>query len=298
MCISAQPAYKDFIPMKNIVSFRLLAAVLLLTATFAACHKDKGETYADKAALEIEFDHRVGDLAFGFGQDYTTAAGETIRFSTFDYFVSNFVLTKEDGSEYVVPQNDCYFLIRHDDPSTRTIKLNNIPGGAYTSARFIIGVDSLMSTKPAEQRPSALDPITKAAGMYWSWNSGYIFVKLEGTSPQAPLNDQTQERSVVYHIGGYGGNNPASPTMNNIKTVTLNKSGERAEVGKMDSDGHGHSHGNGSTPHLHVYVDVLEFFKNPTVVKVSDIPVVHWGNNAKIFAANYADMFVLDHIHN
>jgi hypothetical protein len=280
--------------------FLLLAFLFLLV--FTACHKHDDETkaYADLGSLEIEFDLKAGDENLTLNRNYITAAGDTVNFTAFDFFVSNFVLVREDGSEYVVPKNQSYFLVKQNELSSQTIKLSNVPGGAYKAVRFIIGVDSLMSATPAEQRPAVLDPITTANGMYWSWNSGYIFVKVAGTSPQAPVNASTQERTIMYHVGGYGGNDPANPTMNNLKTVTLEKSGELAQVGKLgDSD---HSHGgtgeDGVTPHIHSFVDILQVFSGPTTVRVADNPILHWGNFAQTLADNYKDMIVMDHVHN
>ena len=281
--------------MKKLRFLTAIAALLVLV--FTACHDHDEAEYAEKGSIEIEFDHKAGTDALIFGKYYVTDAGDSIQFSTFDYFVSNIVLVKEDGSEYIVPKNDSYFLVKHATADSRTLKLSNIPGGAYTSVRFIVGIDSLMSATPAEQRPTVLDPVINAADMYWAWNSGYIFVKIEGTSPQAPLNANTQEHSVIYHVGGYGGNDPASPTMNNIKTVTLAKAGEIAQVGQLS--GSDHSHGTeGVVPHFHTYVDVLEVFKTPNSFKVADNPIMHWGDFSITLANNYKDMFSLDHIHN
>jgi hypothetical protein len=271
-------------------SFHFVAA-LSVVALFGACKKDDVSEYAETGSLTIEFDNQAGDESLIMGKNYVTAAGDTVKFSTFDYIVSNFILIKEDGSEYVVPKNESYFIVRHDQEASHSITLNNIPGAAYKAVRYTIGVDSLMSTTPAEQRPTALDPITNANGMYWTWNSGYIFVKVEGISPQAPVNEYTMERTVMYHVGGYGGNDPANPTMNNLKTVLIEKSGELAQVGKLEN-------GKGIEPEIHVFTDILEVFKNPTAFKVADNPVVHWGAFHETLSKNYQDMFKIDHIHN
>jgi hypothetical protein len=284
----------------KIYSLKSLSLLLVVAAVMASCHKHDDIKYAEKGDLEIEFAHRAGDRLFNYNQNYVTAAGDTVNFETFNYFVSNFKLTKEDGSEYIVPKDDCYFLVEHGTDVTRTIKLKDIPGGRYKSVSFMIGVDSLKSTSPISERTGALDPIKDAAGMYWSWNSGYIFLKLEGTSPQAPLNSFTGERSIFYHVGGYGGFDSASPTMNNLKTIKAEKAGEIAEVGLLAEGDHDHNSGSdkGVVPHMHFYVDVLELFTAPTTFKVADHPIIHWGDFAKTIANNYQDMFVLDHIHN
>ena len=41
--------------------------------------------------------------------------------------------------------------------------------------------------------------------MFWTWNSGYIFFKLEGSSPASTADRQRIE----HHIGGYAGPNKA-----------------------------------------------------------------------------------------
>ena len=55
----------------------------------------------------------------------------------------------------------------------------------------------------------ALDPVN---AMFWAWNTGYIFLKLEGRSSFSKLPGNIFE----YHIGGY-----KSPS-NCIRTISLN----------------------------------------------------------------------------
>lgn len=266
--------------------FQLGLLALLLAAAFVpACKDDTDDDLTGTADVEIEFDNRAGDAALVFGTEYTNAAGEKLSFSTFNYFVSNFVLVKDDGTEYVVPKDSCYFLCKHDDPDSREVVLKNIPAGDYTGLKFIIGVDSAKSVSPIAERTGVLDPATGASGMYWSWNSGYIFVKVEGTSPQAPVEPSTNERIFQYHTGLFGGYD--SPTLNNLKKVSLEThAGEPAKVRRSGG------------PHFHLYVDVLEMFTAPTNISVATNPTSHAGPYSKTVADNYADMITLDHVHN
>lgn len=75
---------------------------------------------------------------------------------------------------------------------------------------FILGVDSLRSTKDLSERTGVLDPTAAGGDMYWSWNSGYNSLKMEGTSRSLPMGGD-----FMYHIGGFGGY--SSATINNIK---------------------------------------------------------------------------------
>ncbi|MBK8427352.1 MAG: hypothetical protein IPL27_15840 [Lewinellaceae bacterium] len=157
--------------MKNILSG--LIALVLIAFTFSNCHKhdDELKGFGD---VVIEMDNHAGDDVLTFGKKYVTAAGDTVQFSTFNYFVSNFILVNEDGTEYTVPKDSCYFLCKHEDVDSRELVLRNIPAGNYKSVKFSIGVDSLKSVSPVGERLGVLDPTGGAAGMYWSWNSGYI----------------------------------------------------------------------------------------------------------------------------
>lgn len=259
---------------------------LLFAAIFIPACKDKEDNdLTGFGDVEIEFDNRAGDASLVLGTEYTNAAGEKLKFSTFNYFVSNFVLVKADGTEYTVPKDSCYFLCKQNFPDTREVVLKNIPAGDYTGLKFIIGVDSAKSVSPITERTGALDPAAGASGMYWSWNAGYIFVKVEGTSPQAPLDAASGEHKFEYHTGLFGGFD--SPTLNNIKAVSLaTHADEPAKVRE------------GGVPHFHLYVDVLEMFTNPTNISVATNPASHADAYSKTVAANYADMFTLDHVHN
>jgi hypothetical protein len=49
-----------------------------------------------------------------------------------------------------------------------------------TGIRFLLGVDSARNVSGIQT--GALDP---ARGMFWTWNSGYVMAKIEGSSPSA-----------------------------------------------------------------------------------------------------------------
>lgn len=260
---------------------------MLLLAALPACKDDSQPDPAPAGFgdLEFGFENRAGDETLDFGRDYVNAAGETVNFSRFDYFVSNFVLVTTDGEEYVVPKDDCYFLCKGDDPDSREIKLTHIPAGDYSHVHFLIGVDSAKSVSPIGERIDDLDPAGEASGMYWSWNAGYIFVKVEGTSPQAPVEPGSGLQIFQYHTGLFGGFD--SPTLNNLKEVHLDTPQEAALVREGSE-----------APHIHLYVDVLEMFTSPVDISVAANPYSHAGPYSKTVADNYADMFSIDHVHN
>ena len=265
------------------ISNYFLASLLVFSFVLGSCDEDETEIKGTGSVV-VELDHRAGSEALVLGKDYKNANGDTMRFSMFNYYLSNFEFIKADGSTYKVPKDSSYFLVKHEDAESRELKLKGIPAGDYQSVRFTIGIDSAKSVSPAAERTGILDPAAGAAGMYWAWNSGYIFVKAEGTSPQAPL-DQQGNRTFRYHIGLFGGY--SSPTLNNLKTVTLTpQSGDLIKV----REGH--------TPNVHTLVNLLDMFNSPNMVKVSENSIVMVSPYSPKVAENYANMFKVHHVHN
>lgn len=249
-------------------------------ALLSGCGDDQvnsGET----GSIRIEFDNHAGEEDLAFNTDYTNSSGETFRVTSLNYYISNIRLITTSGTAFVVPQDSSYFLIREDDGESHVVTLNNVPAGDYNAITFMIGVDSLRSTMDISKRSGVLDPAQGGDGMYWAWNTGYIFFKIEGTSPAAPPD---QENKFYYHIGGYGGSD--SPTLNNIRETTVSMNGARAEVRANRS------------PQVHLHVDVLQLFENPTTISIADYPSVMFSDFSTTISANYVNMFSFDHVHN
>lgn len=259
---------------------QLFAIVAIILLSVSSCKKE--EKLTGTGPVMLEFENIFGDELLNLGNTYTTQNSEQVTLSTFNYYVSNFVLVADNGSEYVVPKNECYRLVRQDVAATHSLTLNNVPAGKYTQIKFIIGVDSLKSTASASERTGDLDVATNS-DMYWMWNSGYIFYKIEGTSPSAPLDTPSGTRPFFYHIGGYGGY--SSATINNIKTITLS-SADAIVVGS------------GKSPEVHITADAKEVFGSPTPLLISAHPGVMFAAFSTTISENYADMFKVEHVHN
>lgn len=272
--------------MKTLV--KILPLLVLITA--ASCKKDKKNDPAPETpntptvptpttpttsmpgSLKLHFENMVDTNDLVFGNNYVNAMGDTFKISKFNYYISNVVITKTDNSTFTEPNS--YHLVRHSSTSSGLITLANVPAGSYKSVSFMIGVDSTRNVSGTQN--GDLDPVV-ASDMYWSWNSGYIFVKLEGTSPKSGATD----KSLVYHVGGGGGVNKAQ------RMVTLTFGTSTADVSQT------------ATPIVHISADALEMLKTPNAIDFStSFFLMGPGANAKKYADNYADMFHFEHIHN
>lgn len=247
--------------------------------TFTNCKKDPKEpsnnnnntNTSTTGKLILSFEAMFGDSALVLNnKTYVTANGDSIKISTFKYYISNITLTKTDNSTYSVPES--YYLVNHNTSSTVSFTLNNIPVGQYKSINMLIGVDSARNVSGAQT--GALDP---ANGMFWSWSTGYIMLKLEGTSPQSGSATKT----FAYHIGGFSRINSV------LKWISPSFNSATANVSSS------------TTPEIHFKTDISEIFKTPNTINLATtFNVTMPGMNAKKIADNYADMITVEHIHN
>ncbi len=252
----------------------------------SSCKKENPEpeyTETVLAPLSVEFDNIVGgtNLYLTSGS-YVNAAGETYSVTMLQYYISNIKVSKADGTTYTVPQDQSYFLIKEGETNSANI---NVPEGDYTKLTFTLGVDSLRSTMDVEHRTGVLDPAGDMnSGMYWSWNSGYIFFKMEGISDAAPV-DMSGQNKYRYHIGGFGGY--SAPTINNIKEVTIDllTAGE-ARVRKDRNS------------NVHLMVDIDKVMSGVTPFTIAENPMVMFSAFSTTIANNYAAMFTHDHTEN
>jgi hypothetical protein len=264
----------------------IYSAILLLT-TFTACKKEDTKPSADasaKATLSIQFDNIAGDKNLQLNTGiYTNAAGEPFKVSLLQYYISNIQVKNSQGTTFTVPQDSSYFLVSEADAASQFVKVK-VPEGDYSSLSFILGVDSLRSTMDISKRTGVLNPGNGMDGMYWGWNSGYIFFKMEGEAAAAPL-DPSGQHKFRYHIGGFGGYN--APTLNNIKTITVDLSaGGIAKVRQ------------GREANIHLMVDILKMFNGVKNISIAANPTVMFSDFSTNISANYVQMFHHDHTEN
>ncbi len=184
--------------MRYTITILIALFVLYTQATVAQQTKGIPVTYSfvyGDAPLELER-----------GQPY-----DGYVFTTLRYYISNIQLY--DRGKLQWEEQNSYHLL--DLSATNTLKLNlAVPESlSYDQIRFHLGIDS--TTNVSGAMGGDLDP-TK--GMYWTWQSGYINFKLEGTNPACP----TRKNEFHFHLGGY-----AAPFAT-IQTVQLKVSNNKS----------------------------------------------------------------------
>jgi hypothetical protein len=250
---------------------------IAISTVFTSCKKDPDEEptpvtpAATTGSLNLHFENKVDTNALVLStQLYTNANGDTFNVTKFDYYISNIKLLKAGVVKYT--ESESYHLLKANDLASLDLALTNVPFDTYDAIQFMIGVDSARNVSGSQT--GALDP---ANGMFWTWSSGYIMLKMEGVSPQSTATSN----ALLFHVGGFSGIN------NTIKTVSPSFNAETAIVSST------------ITPEIHFAVDLSEMFKNPTTVNFATLNTIHMpGAGAKTIADNYADMFSVEHIHN
>lgn len=257
----------------NTSRFAAVAASLALATVLATgCKKDSDPSTPQTGVFAVELENAVGARPLNLNTNtYTTAAGDQFTVSTFKYYLSNFTLTKADGSTYAVPNS--YFLVDQAKSDSQHLDLKDVPVGDYTGLSFTVGVDS------ARTKAGNLTGVLDANnGMWWDWSKEFINVKLEGTSPQSP------SRGLVFHIAGFKGANGAN---NTIRTVSPAFPANTKLLIRPD-----HS------PEIHLHVDVLGMFGAPNPVRFATVYNTMGGPQSVRVANNLAaGMFEVEHIH-
>ncbi|MFN3267474.1 MAG: MbnP family protein [Deinococcales bacterium] len=184
--------------MKKLVFVGLIGSVALL-----------GLSSARNAMVEhaLKVNLMIGKMPLELGKTYKTPGGADYQVDLLKFYTSNVQLVKADGSSQMVPglslvsfmpemnaagaqsghnhgggmamqgmleggqmqkakstQNETFFSIK-------------APAGDYKGVRFEVGVPKEFNHRDASTLPL---PLGLESGMFWSWNPGYIFFRLEG----------------------------------------------------------------------------------------------------------------------
>lgn len=211
--------------------------------------------------LQLVFHHQLGKELLETGKTVRNILGDSISIERFKYYVSHISLTNAAGKLIKLPKQ--YFLVDENEPSSKTISLN-IPDMQISRIGFLLGVDSIRNVSGIQT--GALDPMK---GMFWTWHSGYIMAKLEGTA-EALL---TPGHRFTYHVGGF------RTGMNTARAIEL----------PLPTSG--------SVQEIHITADINQWFKSASEIKIAETPVCHSpGALAMRLADNYQTMFSIHSI--
>ncbi len=153
-----------------------------------------GKSYCQQTTVtKISFHPVLGALPFVLEyKSYHLNTSDSIKFETLKFYVSNVQLLSNGNVVYT--EANSFHLIDASIESSFLFSLTHDSKIIFNELKFDLGIDSITNVMGA--MGGDLDP-TK--GMYWTWQSGYINFKLEGTSNACPARKNEFE----FHLGGY-----------------------------------------------------------------------------------------------
>lgn len=256
--------------MKLSSGMRLILMGLLLTGIVSCqkeLHFDAVPEQDHNLVLHFKPVVQYDSVDLQFEQPYVNFFGQTFRVSTFKFYIHGIALINTDSNRVFRISADKHFLVDCKDSASSRVQISVLPF-TYNRIAFIVGVDSARNVSGAQT--DALDP---ANGMFWSWNSGYVMAKLEGTSPASTGPGNRFE----YHIGGFSGPD------NVIKEVTL-----------LFPIGQAIDLKPGKTTELTIAADVYDWFYNPHDIRLDVVHFIHSpGPLARQVSENYSKMFTV-----
>jgi len=229
--------------------FASLFVIFLLVAGF---------TRSKSAVTTLRFKNMVGNKEMVlFDEMYTNSFGEPFFISKFRYYISHISFLDVNNKETSMPGN--YYLVNEADSLSKIIQLP--ASSAIKSISFFVGVDSARNIGGVQT--GSLDPMN---GMFWTWNSGYVFAKLEGQSDSS----HAPAHGLTWDVGGF------RQRENALRKITLT----------LDNN---YTFTNNT---ITINADVLKWFDAVHPLKIAQSPTCHQpGKLAMQIADNYSAMF-------
>ena len=216
--------------------------------------------------VNVRFQNKVGDVPLIIDSvNYKNELNQDFTISKFKFYISNVSFENTNGAQ-TAPSTS--FLIDQEDSLSLSTNSISIPSGIYSSIEFILGVDSLHNVSGAQN--GALDVVNT---MFWTWNSGYIFMKLEGNSSFSNSPGHFFE----YHIGGF------KEPYNAIRKIKLTFD-QPVEISKH------------KLTDILINVNVLEILQHPNSIDFSKNSSIVEPFQSKIVSDNYEDIFSIINI--
>lgn len=187
----------------KIYKWALAVSALMI---ISSCTKDdepsqNPDPTENKVAVNLNYDFTFGSEAFNLDQAYLLDSGGTVKFTLSTYYLSQPTIMDDAGNASALEPE--YLIVR---PDNRTDALGYIEPGHAHMFNISIGVDEATNTENGANGRQPTDfsdrdhPLApQPEGMYWSWASGYIFVKIEGEIDYE--GDGVYDNTFKYHLG-------------------------------------------------------------------------------------------------
>lgn len=186
---------------------------VLIILIFSGCKDDCNDPFAinyEEAAngvedcvygppiINVNISATVSGEKLEMDKVYTDQQGRDFTVESFRFYADNMTLHGADGSTQLISEFDLFDFNESDTEWTRQKTYENYERMEITGISFGLGLDPQENASdPATFEP--YDPRSIYPGMYWTWATKYIFVKLEGRLDSN--GDGELDGAYFYHVG-------------------------------------------------------------------------------------------------
>lgn len=158
--------------------------LLLLCGLSVTTH---GQQNMDTITFNLTFNQKSLVLDQNY---YLPNIKDSVNIEVLKFYISNVQFFQEE--QLVGEAAKKYHFINLENPNT--LHFTHSINQPFNHIQFNVGIDS--TTNQSGVFGGDLDPTN---GMYWTWKTGYINFKLEGTSAICP----SRKNQFLFHVGGY-----------------------------------------------------------------------------------------------
>ena len=218
-------------------AIRLFIAFLTMSAI--SCNLLREEDVVPiPGTFRVESSLTWGNAPYTLGQVVTDHLGHPLRLDNLQAYVAPIALRNAAG-EWM--ESDDVFLLDFSNHNQKMV--STFPAGTYDAVRFGLGIPPEINTDmdPAAYPNDHPLSVLGSAGMFWTWASGYIFVKYEGKYALEPGSQLLEP--ISYHCGTDASyrtvtfelNEPVEVKSQEVTPALLTLDASRALIGTGDS---------------------------------------------------------------
>ncbi|MEY5043833.1 MAG: hypothetical protein RJA19_1060 [Bacteroidota bacterium] len=149
--------------------------------------------------LWMEVDLQWNGEPFALNENVVDHLGHTLTLNNLQMYISEVELQDMDGVWHRTARPESVHLLDFKTPQPHLLEA--FPEGTYQAIRFGVGIPEEINrgTDPALFPNDHPMGFLGSAGMFWTWSTGYIFMKYEGRA--APLGSEVMNSPIAYHCG-------------------------------------------------------------------------------------------------
>lgn len=175
----------------------LVLGLLALAFGLQSCKKEKPSEGDGIGGLTVRIDPYFEGEPFQTGAVYYDYDGNRIRIDDFKVYLSHIAAIRSDGTEQPLLDIDLFHITASQDVSFQ------VPVGSYKGLKFSVGVpEEWNKDQDPTQYPNDHPlSVNGAQGMFWQWNTGYIFIKVEGKADLSGTEGAELLHPFAFHCG-------------------------------------------------------------------------------------------------